>query len=60
MPLFDFRCPKCQTIFERRVLLAARDEPVECPACGSLTKDRLVALPAAMARGENQPAATGT
>jgi putative FmdB family regulatory protein len=49
MPLYDFRCPACATAFERRLPLAALDQPVPCPQCGVPT-ERLVSLPAAPVR----------
>ena len=57
MPLYDFRCPACQTTFERRVALAALGEPVPCPECGTATSKRLVSLPAACVRSDGGPAA---
>ena len=51
MPLYDFRCPACQTTFEQRVSLAALGQPVACPHCGTATAERLISLPAALVRG---------
>lgn len=56
MPLYDFRCPACGTVFEQRVTLAALGQPVPCPACGAPTTDRLVSLPAARTRGASSAA----
>jgi putative FmdB family regulatory protein len=33
MPLFEYRCPSCDTAFEKIVPLDQRDQ-VACPACG--------------------------
>jgi putative FmdB family regulatory protein len=51
MPLYDFRCPACQAVFESRVALSALGQPVQCPHCGTSTTERLVSLPAATVRG---------
>jgi putative FmdB family regulatory protein len=51
MPLYDFRCPACQTTFEQRVPLAALGQPIPCPRCGATTNERLVSLPAVLVRG---------
>jgi len=32
MPLYEYRCEKCQHVFERLVLGEA--DPVDCPQCG--------------------------
>ena len=41
MPLFSFRCPRCDTAFET---LAAAGEAVACPACGGATERLLARL----------------
>ena len=56
MPLYDFRCSSCQTVFEQRLSLAALDQPVRCPECGAAA-ERLVSLPAGLVRGASAAAA---
>jgi putative FmdB family regulatory protein len=51
MPLYDFRCPACQAVFESRVPLSELGQAVQCPLCGASTTERLVSLPAATVRG---------
>lgn len=43
MPLYDFRCPRCQTVHER---LVRADSTPACDTCGQ-PLERLVSLPAA-------------
>ncbi len=33
MPMYDYRCPQCQTTFEQLVSFSKADE-VPCPRCG--------------------------
>jgi len=33
MPLYDFRCPKCDRYFEYRVPLDEFDTEIKCPSC---------------------------
>ena len=40
MPLFEYRCRKCDTTFEALVS-ASRTEPVKCESCGSETTEKL-------------------
>lgn len=48
MPLYDYRCPRCDTAFE---VLLRPDTTPGCPACGSLEVERvIVSLIAAPAR----------
>ncbi len=35
MPLYEYACPGCQTVFTRLRPLAAATEPAPCPACGA-------------------------
>jgi len=44
MPLFDFRCEKCQAVFERLVRF---DVIPPCPECGSEAVERCVSAPRA-------------
>ncbi|CAN5242943.1 hypothetical protein BH10PSE15_BH10PSE15_00470 [soil metagenome] len=44
MPIYDFHCPKCDTVVE--LLVRFSDTPA-CPACGHEQIDRLVAATAA-------------
>ena len=34
MPLYEYRCPKCEELFEIFRSLSDRDAPASCPACG--------------------------
>ena len=53
MPIFEFRCPSCETTFERLVRVA---EKVNCPSCGSRRVEKLLSVPARPA--SSTPAAT--
>ncbi|GIX47644.1 MAG: hypothetical protein KatS3mg131_1855 [Candidatus Tectimicrobiota bacterium] len=35
MPIFEFRCDDCGTVFERLLLRAPAESPLRCPCCGS-------------------------
>ena len=39
MPIYDFHCPKCDTVTE--LMVRYSDTPA-CPSCGSMKMDRLV------------------
>lgn len=43
MPLYDFRCPKCDDRFELRRSMAEADDPATCPA-GHAGARRLLAV----------------
>jgi putative FmdB family regulatory protein len=44
MPLYDFRCPKCDKTVE---LLVRSDAQPACPTCGQAPMEKLVSKPAA-------------
>jgi len=31
MPLYEFRCPECETVFEARRPMAEASDPIDCP-----------------------------
>ena len=35
MPAYDYKCNNCENIFEQYRTIAKRNEPSECPECGS-------------------------
>jgi putative FmdB family regulatory protein len=34
MPLYEYRCEKCQIVFAELRKLSEREDPIECPQCG--------------------------
>ena len=34
MPIYEYYCEKCDSVFESLQPIARSDEPVPCPACG--------------------------
>lgn len=43
MPLYEYRCQKCQAEFE---LLVRNDDDCECPECHSRQLEKLLSVPA--------------
>lgn len=40
MPIFDYRCSRCDTRFEE--LVRSGEDPVRCPECGAAETERLL------------------
>jgi len=57
MPLYDFRCAACGTVFEQRQSLSMLGQPLPCPTCGTPTAERLVSAPAVLGRAASGGAA---
>lgn len=34
MPIYEYKCKKCGEVTSELRLMAQREEPLECPACG--------------------------
>lgn len=45
MPLYDFKCSDCEKEFEVNCKIAEKDNPKECPACGSVKTSQMVSAP---------------
>ena len=42
MPIYEYKCPKCEKIFEKLCLSAGRETShAACPHCGSLESARI-------------------
>lgn len=35
MPIFEYKCKKCNKIFEKLILSSSSDDVITCPECGS-------------------------
>jgi len=43
MPVYEYRCPKCDTDFELMPRMSEINEPALCPRCGSKA-ERLISV----------------
>jgi putative FmdB family regulatory protein len=43
MPVYEYRCSTCVTVFERLGAIADRDDVSDCPSCGRRGAQRLLA-----------------
>ncbi len=59
MPIYEYRCTKCDARFELRRGLAARDEPAPCPQCKSRATSRIQIQRIATLTGIRPDAAAG-
>jgi putative FmdB family regulatory protein len=48
MPLYDFKCLRCETVYEERVEYdeTGKYKKVKCPECNSTRKEKLISAPA--------------
>ncbi|MCU0496793.1 MAG: zinc ribbon domain-containing protein [Anaerolineae bacterium] len=42
MPVYDYRCEECHTVFEQKRSMSDADKVAPCPACHSLLTTRLM------------------
>ena len=41
MPIFEFKCSKCEAFFEV-IVMGGKDDDIQCPECKSLEFERVV------------------
>lgn len=51
MPRFDFRCKKCETVFEETIPFGSKKLP-PCPKCHSKAIEKLLSAPGVLFKGE--------
>ena len=49
MPIYEYRCQTCQTVFEK--LVRGGKEPTACPECGAETLTRLISRAGVIFKG---------
>jgi putative FmdB family regulatory protein len=59
MPIYEFYCEACESTFDNRTTMDARDQKVACPACGSKKTGRKLSVVAVGAAGTNAAPAGG-
>ena len=42
MPIYEFKCNKCEAVFEQLMFAADSDESIVCPVCGKRDARRLL------------------
>ncbi len=62
MPIYEFKCLKCQNLFELLILNQNDDEEMRCPKCGAQDFERIMsttnhAMGSSMSGGNAQPSA---
>lgn len=46
--LYDYKCSKCETVFEKNCRMSERDNKWECPECGSTETEKQITFPGAL------------
>jgi putative FmdB family regulatory protein len=59
MPMYEFHCDACDTVFDHRTSMGARDEKVACPKCGSRKTGRKLSVVAVGAGAAKSPGEGG-
>lgn len=44
MPIYEYRCKRCQHKFDRLVPMGTEDSEIECPACHEKQAERALSL----------------
>ena len=44
MPIFEYVCKDCGTEFDDLVSISNRDNPQQCPSCGSTNSERKISV----------------
>jgi len=52
MPIFEYRCSKCNEVFEQ-LRLSRTDNHIKCPHCGAVKAKQLVSVFAAQTGGKS-------
>lgn len=58
MPLYEYKCDKCDNKFETLVSFRNAGNPVECPKCGSRETSKLMSTFCANAGGNTTSASS--
>ena len=51
MPIYDYRCKACNSIYEILHIGKENFEDIQCPKCGSSIHTKLMSVPAIITKG---------
>lgn len=57
MPVYEYRCPECTSLFEKRVSFADSSLDMPCPSCGTAARKLLSTFAAIGTAGGSEAAA---
>ncbi len=60
MPIYEYRCRECGSVFSKRRRMSEADDPVACEKCGSAEAGRILSLFAARSAEGGAVAGTGS
>ena len=55
MPVYEYRCPDCTNLFEKRVSFADAERDMPCPSCGTSARKLLSTFAAIGVAGGSAP-----
>lgn len=55
MPVYEYRCPDCTSLFEKRVSFADAERDAPCPSCGASARKLLSTFAAIGVAGGSAP-----
>jgi len=59
MPIYEYRCKECDTVFPRLQKIGAGLQGVACPKCGGSDVDRILSIFASADGGDDDGAVAG-
>lgn len=60
MPLYEFRCENCDTVFEQLCRVGTDGKGLKCPECGAGKLRRLMSVCSARSKGEDGGSGVGS
>ncbi|MDQ1336067.1 MAG: hypothetical protein QG552_3017 [Thermodesulfobacteriota bacterium] len=54
MPIFEFKCKKCGTVFESLCFRSSGEDKGPCPSCGSEDSEKVLSTFASVASGSGK------
>ena len=60
MPLYDYHCKQCESVFTELRKFSEMDTPISCPECGSMGTHRSLSCFSVGSPSSVMPAASGT